>query len=139
MAKEPPILTLQPGGTAAARIVDASGRAVEGDAARINIVSTPGHGMDYYGRSLNGKERGGLMADEDLYANVDRTNYWDGPRSDRNGRITMSRLIPGATYRVYELSETLEGPPLYRWRDFTVQPGGVTDLGEIRSGRKPAG
>ncbi|WP_165222468.1 M56 family metallopeptidase [Aquisphaera insulae] len=137
MATAPPTVTLKPSGSATARIIDKKGMPVEKDVARISMVATPGHGMDYYGRALTTKEEEDYAADEEIYVNIDRENYWDGPRSDKQGRITMPKLIPGATYRIYELSRSLEVPPLYRWKDFTVESGKTIDLGDIRIGRDP--
>ena len=133
MAADGPIIVkLQPLGSAKLRLVDGEGRPVtRGGSANLNIVATPGPGTDYGGDSLTDAERSMLAADEEIYANVDRQNYWKPRLSDRDGNLTLPALIPGTTYRIYEYTQDKSGDA-HRWRDFAVESGQTKDLGNVR-------
>jgi len=122
---------LQPCGSARARLVDEEGRPAPKGTVLLNLVCTPGPGTNLGGDSLTEAERNMLRADEVIYANVDRQNYWNSRRAERDGHLTFPALIPGATYRIYEYTRGKSGHA-HRWRDFTVEAGRTTDLGDVR-------
>jgi beta-lactamase regulating signal transducer with metallopeptidase domain len=127
----PLTVRLQPCGSAKARLVDEEGRPVSNGTVSLHLVGTPGPGTDFGSDSLTEAERDMLAADEEIYANVDRQNYWNSRKADREGRLTLPALIPGATYRIYEYTRGKSGHA-HRWRDFTVEAGRTTDLGDVR-------
>jgi hypothetical protein len=128
----PLTVKLQPLGSAKVRLVDEKGRPAVRSTASLNIVATPGPSVhDLGGDSLTEEERGMLRADQEIYANVDRQNYWTPPKPDRAGHVTLPALIPGAVYRIDEYTGGKSGHA-HRWRDFSVEAGQTKDLGDIR-------
>ena len=63
-----------------------------------------------------------------LVANVGAKHYGNLPRTNAEGRITLTSLIPGALYRISDRDPN-EGAQLRR--EFTVKPGETIDLGDI--------
>ncbi len=62
---------------------------------------------------------------------IDPINYPDDPKSDAQGRIVLSALIPGVLYFIIDRTtgRTPEGPRMRK--QFTVKPGETLDLGDI--------
>jgi protocatechuate 3,4-dioxygenase beta subunit len=117
-------VVLQPCGLASARFVDSQGQPHVGFSPGLHIVITPGeHEHDYAAAKL-----GKLAADADFVANVDRMNYWPGPKTDEQGRVTFPALIPGATYRL----ETYKDGKPQVLEQFSVKSGESKDLGDVQ-------
>ncbi len=95
----------------------------------IEILATPGPP----GMTFDKAEQAQLAADEAPYANIDRKHYGTDLRADPEGRITLPDLIPGALYRLCDLSVRNDADKGIQVRkEFTVKPGETLDLGEIR-------
>lgn len=109
---------LEPCGRAVARYADADGRPVANHSPTLYLAVTPG--------KLRITPGPGLSADEDFINNIDRHNYWEGPRTDKDGRVTLPALIPGAIYHVARFQN---GWKLHK--EFTVRSGETVDLGDI--------
>jgi hypothetical protein len=133
-AGEDLMIRLQPNGRAKARLVGPDGKPLGGlnaiQFADLEVVVTPGPVMVPLGYSPAEKHK--LAADAEAVANVDRKHYWDGPKTDADGRFTLPDLIPGALYRI---SDPSTGPDPNKGvqvrKDFTVKPGETLDLGDI--------
>ena len=126
----PITVRLQRCGTATMRLVDPAGDPADGLTmmGSICLVATPGPPPGQLRDP--GDER--LSADETSLFAFDRENHRAGLTSDKRGRLTLSALIPGATYRIYDHS-TVNGPAgVQLRREFTVEPGEALDLGDIR-------
>jgi RNA polymerase sigma factor (sigma-70 family) len=109
---------LEPCGRAIARYVDADARPVANHLPTLYVAVTPGRLRFGLGP--------GLWADEDFINNIDRHNYWDGPRTDKEGRVTLPALIPGATYHIARFQD---GWKLHK--EFSVKSGETINLGDI--------
>jgi RNA polymerase sigma factor (sigma-70 family) len=125
---EDQIIRLQPCGRATARFVGPDGKPVARHQPNFEFVMTPGPSS----MSQREQDRAVLAADADYMANVDRKHYWKLPRTDAQGVFTMGSLIPGALYRINDMS-TVNDPNKGTQvrRDFTVKPGETVDLGDI--------
>ncbi|WP_165071187.1 M56 family metallopeptidase [Paludisphaera rhizosphaerae] len=132
----PVVVRLQPSGEARMRVVDLDGRPYASSGPRLSIVAAAGppelHELE--GIDLTAEELKQPLAEEAYYGLFDRRNYWPWPtfpkEPDADGRVVFPKLIPGATYRIYE--RVLEGDEAtLRWRDFTVAPGQTIDLGDV--------
>jgi len=127
-AAGPVTVRLEPCGAARARLVNPGGRPV---VTRLlprmaRMLVTPGPPF-----SLAKEKEGHVFADEGALDQIDPLNYGNGLMSDAEGRIKLPVLIPGATYRIVDITTTRDpaGPQLRR--EFTVKPGETLDLGDI--------
>jgi hypothetical protein len=118
-----PTIVLRPCGQATATLKSRAGEPLAGASAFLEMVVTPGaHRNDRLANRL-----GMLQADSDFVSNIDRTNYWPGPTSDKDGRIVFPALIPGATYRL--LGYQNGGNTLAK--EFSVEPRQIVGLGTV--------
>jgi len=129
-ADGPIIVRLEWCGTAFAHLVAPGGKPVEGYRASslIMMVVTPGPAT--LGRDKESEGR--MAAHQGPIADIDPTNYGNGPASDVQGRIALPALIPGATYRIFDRTTFRnESGPQFR-KEFTVKSGEILELGDIR-------
>ncbi|WP_020467194.1 carboxypeptidase-like regulatory domain-containing protein, partial [Singulisphaera acidiphila] len=122
-------IRLQPCGKAKARFVGPDGKPLANQQPHFEFVATPGPSQ----YSQNQQDQSELRSDVELVANVDRKHYWNSPRTDDQGRITLISLIPDALYRILDFS-TVNDPDKGAQirKEFTVKPGETLDLGDIR-------
>ncbi len=119
---------LEPCGKALARFVGPYGKPVAGHQPHFEFVATPGPSWP----SRSAKDQAELAADADLAANVDRKHHAVGTRTDAEGRLAMSALIPGAMYRILDFSAANgKSMQIQVRKEFTVKPGETLDLGDI--------
>ena len=119
-------IQLQPCGRARARFVGPAGKPVVGVASFLEILGTPGPSME----SRDPKEQAMLAADATSVVNLDRKHYEHGPRTDSDGWITLLDLIPGALYRISDMSDRDKQGIRVR-KDFSVKAGETVNLGDI--------
>ncbi|MCA9127624.1 MAG: hypothetical protein KDB22_11085 [Planctomycetales bacterium] len=114
-----PSVTLQPCGSAQARFVNQRGEP---------IANFGGYGLLFVARpgpsrsDHDAMRRGGVVADEDFAANVDRLNH-GSLKTDNDGRIVFPALIPGATYRFERGAKVVS--------EFVAKSGEMYDMGTI--------
>jgi protocatechuate 3,4-dioxygenase beta subunit len=120
---EPVTIRLAPCGAAVVRFVDSTGKPLAGHELVLEMVVQPG-ASKFNRKAL---EQGLVFADSDFVANLDRLNYWSGPRSDAQGRVTLPALIPGATYRL--VPRTSRGSV---GQDFRVDAGQTINLPDVK-------
>jgi RNA polymerase sigma factor (sigma-70 family) len=119
---------LQPCGRAKARFVGPDGQTIAKHMPMFEFVMTPGPNY----MSQTERDKAELSADAEFLANVDHKHYRDLPRTDAEGRFTMVSLIPGALYRINDMSKVNDVTKGIQVRkDFTVKPGETVDLGDI--------
>jgi protocatechuate 3,4-dioxygenase beta subunit len=115
---------LLPCGAAAARFLDAQGKPIaKQDLLVLEVVVTTG--PHRYDRKSH--EQGKLAADAAHVVNIDRLNHWHAPPTDAEGRTTFPALIPGATYRIVDVSDRDDIVK----KEFKVEAGKKLELGDI--------
>jgi RNA polymerase sigma factor (sigma-70 family) len=127
---------LVPCGQAKARFVRPDGKPIANIFPHLEILGSTGPPS----RTRNAEAREKLAADAANIVNLDRKHYWNGPRTDAEGRITLPDLIPGAAYRITDFStvnDENKGEQIRK--DFTVKPGEALDLGDILIEKPPEG
>ena len=132
----PVTVRLQPCGGAKARLVDANGNPVAGALLRgymvFSMVVTPGPP-----RGPASNKAGLLTSDDADLSVIDTVNYASELATDADGRITLPVLIPGATYRFIDYTVPRGTEPPIR-KEFTVKPGEMVELGDLRIEKPPA-
>jgi len=129
-AGEDVTVRLQSNGRATARFVGPDGKPVAGFALGFDfqILITPGPPNLTRKREDQVKR----LADAGDMVNIDPRHYLNFPPADREGRVTLPNLIPGALYRICDRStEDVPDKGVQARKDFTVKPGETLDLGEI--------
>jgi RNA polymerase sigma factor (sigma-70 family) len=122
-------IRLQPCGCATARFVGPDGRPIARHQPHLEFVITPGPNR----LSRSKHDQAELASNAEIVVNIDRKHYWNGFRTDAEGRITMPSLIPGARYQIVDFSTINDRDTGAQLRkEFTVQPGETLDLGDIR-------
>jgi RNA polymerase sigma factor (sigma-70 family) len=121
-SKGPLTVRLQRCGSASVRVLNSDGRPVVGLRPLVEVILTPG------AHSWVPEDRGKVSADYALMVNLDRARH-NGLKTDKEGRVTLPTLIPGAPLRL------LGNPPGRGTRDltrsFTVQAGQTLDLKDV--------
>ncbi len=119
---------LAPCGIAMARLVDKKGIPLAGYRDPYLIAMIVTSGRDVLNREA--AEQDQLAADGDYLSRIDPDHY-NGLASDVDGRITFPALIPGATYRITDMT-TLDNPGGRRTRAvFVARSNEAIELGEI--------
>jgi hypothetical protein len=119
---------LVPCGKATGRFLNKQAEPLANISPWLEMVISPGpHKYDF-----KAYQEGKLLADSDYLANLDRLNYWHGPKTDAKGRITFPALIPGVTYVIVEFGGNNKDPVK---KKFTVESGKTLDLGDVKLNR----
>ena len=132
---DPVTVRLEPCGSARVRLVDSGGKPLGGFSAPwlISLVVTPGPF-----RVPRAQKEYPLFADHALLPVVDPINHPKAPTADAHGRISLSALIPGASYRIIDRTTVRDPEGEKVRRDFSVKPGETLDLGDIIIEKPPA-
>ncbi len=120
---EPVRVVLEPCGQVTARFVDSKQEPVADFHPSVEMILTPGA----WRYAAMGSNSDRLAANSDFIANIDRANHWKHRETDKQGRITLPALIPGATYGVVT---TRNGKRDFA-KTFEAKAGTTIDLGDI--------
>ena len=120
---------LAPCGTARSpRLVNAKGEPLSGyrDPYLISMIVTPGRD----GFSTEPADEDQIAQDGDYVSRIDKDHYGDLV-TDAQGHITFPALIPGATYRVTDMSTRDDAGGRKTRKLFVAGAGETVDLGDI--------
>jgi len=122
-----PPIRLQPCGSVRARFVNESGQPWAGPDPRLRLIVTPGPS------SASSRPNQPLQGEFVLWGNLQWRNgsRLEKFRVDGDGKLTIHKLIPGATYQ-FEIGD-------HTWPDsergFTIRPGETIDVGAVVVGK----
>jgi RNA polymerase sigma factor (sigma-70 family) len=120
--RKPPIVRLQPCGSATVRLMDTGGKPAVNTRAMLEFVLTPGIPF------VDSLKQKGPVADTCYMSNLDPERHRDA-RPDAQGRITFPTLIPGATYLTIGQGP---GRGIFNLnKGFKAEAGKALDLGTI--------
>jgi hypothetical protein len=119
---------LEPCGLALARLVDSKGRPLAGypDPYLISMIVTPGR--DAFSTAAADQDR--PTSDGDYLSRADPDHYADLV-TDSQGRITFPALIPGATYRIVDMTTRDDPRGRQVRKEFVAGAGEAVELGDI--------
>jgi hypothetical protein len=122
------IVQLQPCGRAKARFVGPDGKPVVGHFADLQFVATDGP----HESSAKAAKGGQFAAEAEDLGNFGLADHGNDRRTDANGQITLPALIPGAHYRINDISTSEdEANGVQVRKDFIVKAGETLELGDI--------
>lgn len=117
-------VVLKPCGKAKLRFVNGKGEPVAGNVVNLHMVVTPGAPL----YDVEAARKGEPEADADFIGNVDRTNYSDFKKSDKDGNLVLPALIPGATYQI---AAVRGNRGLQIVKEFQVKSNETLELGDL--------
>jgi beta-lactamase regulating signal transducer with metallopeptidase domain len=117
-------IVLKPCGKAKLRLVNSKGEPVAGSDVTPLMVVTPGASR----YDMEAFRKGELCADVDFIGNVDRTNYLDWRKSDKDGNFILPALIPGASYQI---AAVRGDRGLQVVKEFQAKSNETLELGEL--------
>ena len=91
--------------------------------ALVRMLMTPG--------AMQGRNQAGDGPRSSGVVQFDQINYDNTFQSDAEGRLALPALIPGATYRVVDLTAAFAGGEPAIRKEFTVKSAETLDLGDI--------